>query len=59
MLRAQHVRDVVVLAMVDGDLTPSEYELCKQIAIGIGFQPEFVYVIRQELFGIIGENSES
>ncbi len=55
-IRAQHIRDVVALAMVDGHFHPKEYELCKQIAIGLGFRPEVVDVIRQELNNKIGAN---
>lgn len=55
-IRAQHIRDVVTLAMVDGRFHPKEYELCKQIAIGLGFRPEVVDVIRQELNNQIGSN---
>lgn len=55
-LRLQHLRDVVTLAMVDGTFTPTEYTLCKQIAVGIGFRPEIIDVIRQELNNEIGAN---
>lgn len=54
--RAQHIRDAVTLAMVDGHFHPIEYELCKQIAVGLGFRPEVVEVIRQELNSQIGAN---
>lgn len=55
-IRAQHIRDVVTLAMVDGHFHPKEYELSKQIAVGLGFRPEVVDVIRQELNNQIGAN---
>jgi len=55
-IRAQHIRDVVTLAMVDGHFHTKEYELCKQIAVGLGFRPEVVDVIRQELNNQIGAN---
>lgn len=55
-LRAQHLRDVVALAMVDGSFSPEEYSLCKRIAIGIGFKPEVIDVIRKELNDKIGAN---
>lgn len=55
-LRAQHLRDIVTLAMVDGTFTPAEYALCKQVALGIGFKPEIIDIIRQELNKQIGAN---
>lgn len=55
-LRAQHLRDVVTLAMVDGHSHPKEYALCQQIAVGLGFRPEVIDVIRQELNNQIGAN---
>lgn len=53
-LRAQHLRDVVTLSMVDGQFHPKEYALCKQIAIGLGFRPDVIDIIRQELNDQIG-----
>lgn len=53
-LRAQHLRDVVTLSMVDGHFHPKEYALCKQIAIGLGFRPDVIDIIRQELNDQIG-----
>lgn len=55
-LRIQHIRDVVILSMVDGTFDPREYSLCKQIAVGLGFKPEIVDKIRQELNIQIGRN---
>lgn len=55
-LRAQHLRDIVTLSMVDGHFHPKEYELCKQIALGLGFRPEVIDIIRQELNAQIGAN---
>lgn len=53
-IRAQHIRDVVTLSMVDGHFHSKEYALCKQIAAGLGFRPEVVDVIRQDLNNQIG-----
>ena len=53
-LRAQHLRDVVTLSMVDGHFHPKEYALCKQIALGLGFRPDVIDAIRQELNAQIG-----
>lgn len=55
-LRAQHLRDVVTLAMVDGRFHPKEYALCQQIAVGLGFSPDVIDIIRQELNNQIGAN---
>lgn len=55
-LRSQHLRDIVTLAMVDGHFHPKEYALCQQIAVGLGFRPEVIDVIRQELNCQIGSN---
>lgn len=48
-LRAQHLRDIVTLAMVDGHFSPREYQLCRATAQGIGFRPEVVDIIRKEI----------
>ncbi len=53
-LRAQHIRDIVTLAMADGHFHPKEYVLCQQIAIGLGFRPEVIDVIRLDLNNHIG-----
>lgn len=55
-LRSQHLRDIVTLAMVDGHFHPKEYALCQKIAVGLGFRPEVIDVIRQELNSQIGPN---
>lgn len=55
-LRAQHLRDVVTLSMVDGHFHPREYALCQQIAVGLGFHPNVIDIIRQELNNQIGAN---
>ena len=55
-LRAQHLRDVVGLSMVDGFFDPREYALCKQIASGLGFRPEVIDVIRKEYNDKLGSN---
>lgn len=55
-LRAQHLRDIVTLSMVDGNFHPREYSLCKEIALGLGFRPEVIDIIRQDLNNQIGAN---
>ena len=55
-LRATHLRDIVTLAMVDGEFTSAEYALCKHIALGLGFNPEVIDLIRKELNNKIGAN---
>ncbi len=55
-LRIQHIRDVVALSMVDGRFHPKEYALCKEIALGLGFRPEIIDMIRQGLNNQIGAN---
>lgn len=53
-LRAEHLRDVVTLSLADGHFHPKEYALCKQIALGLGFRPDVIDIIRQELNNQMG-----
>lgn len=52
-LRAQHIRDAVMLSMVDGNFHPKEYALCQEIAISLGFHPDVIDVIRQEVNSLL------
>lgn len=54
--RAQHLRDIVALAMVDGIFHDSEYDLCKTIARGNGFDPSVIDLIRKENNEKMGTN---
>lgn len=50
-LRAQHLRDIVALSIADGHFRPQEYNLCRQIAVRLGFFPEVIDFIRREFNG--------
>lgn len=52
--RLQHIRDAVMISMVDGDFHPNEYALCKQLAKSLGFKPEIVDKIREETNEMLG-----
>lgn len=47
-LRAQHLRDIIAVAMADGNLNTAEYRLCRQIATMLGFRPEAIDYILKE-----------
>lgn len=55
-IRAQHLRDLVSLSMVDGTFNTKEYDFCMRTAIGFGFDPSVIDFIRQELNNKIGAN---
>ena len=40
--KAQHLKDLCVLMMVDGNITEKELELCRAVAENYGYRPEVI-----------------
>lgn len=55
----QFLLDLVVMMMVDGDIDEKEIELCKVIAVGLGYKPEVVHALILGLIVKVREEIEN